>query len=241
MRTATSRPEAARVLREIVPAELNRMLGLPRHRDLQDGLAQRAVWARQWYGRHGHPYIRLQRHAIAALGSRGVLLEGGRHLPGRALADHLRRYTAHALVGIAVSAGAEVDQASAEAWGDSRPDEGFFLARLGAAVAEQLLDSAIGELCRRSEPEGETLTPHLSPGCGGWELDHQRALWKAVFPEAEGPPMRLLESGGLLPNNAMLAVAGITRQVVRASPRDACRSCRLPRCGFRRAPYGARP
>jgi hypothetical protein len=96
-------------------------------------------------------------------------------------------------------------------------------------------------MCQVSEGSHETLTPHLSPGCGNWELEHQRTLWTAIFPDGDLGPITLLDSGGLSPKNSILAAAGVTRLAVSASPFDACRSCTLERCGFRRAPYRTAP
>jgi len=231
-------PDAAQLAREIGAGEFNRVLGMPRHRELEGDLAERAAWARAWYAEQGTPFVRVEQHAVTEPSADTVLLADGRRLAGRALADHLRRYGAHALAAIAVSAGAELDVASAALWQEGRPDEGYFLERFGVAVVERLLFRTTLEFCQRSGQAGETLTPHLSPGCGGWELAQQHALWSLIYAEGERAPVALLESGGLRPKNAILAVAGITRMAVNHSPFDACRSCSLDRCGFRRAPYG---
>lgn len=229
--------DPAQVVREIEPAEFNRVLGMPRARELDGMLAERAEWARAWYAQHGRPYLRGRRHGIVELTADIVELEGGQRFASRAFADHLRRWDAHAMVGMAVSAGVEVDEASAEMWRDGRPDEGYFLERLGVAVVERLVHTATLRLCQAALGVNATLTPHLSPGCGAWELEHQQLLWATIFPNGELGPIRLLESGGLIPKNSVLAAAGVTRRPVAASPLDACRSCHLERCGFRRAPY----
>ncbi len=229
--------DPAQVAGEIDPAELSRLLGMPRERPLEGLLAERAEWARDWYARHGKPYLTARRHEIAAIDQDAVRLEDGRTFPSRALADHLRRWEAHGLVGLAVSAGVEVDEASAAAWSEGRPDEGYFLERFGVAVVERLVHTATLRLCQAAEGGDATLTPHLSPGCGSWELEHQRLLWDAIFHDGALGPIRLLESGGLTPKNSILAAAGVTRRAVAASPLDACRSCDLARCRFRRAPF----
>lgn len=238
MTVATFHPDAGELAREIDAEELSRLLGLPRHRELDGELAERAAWARAWYAERGTPYARVHRYAIVELAEQSVLLEDGRRLSGRGLAEHLRRYQAHGLAAIAVSAGDAMDAACAALWREGRPDEGYFLERLGAAVVERLLLRTTLEFCQRAELAGETLTPHLSPGCGRWELGEQHALWGLLFPDGEPGPMTLLESGGLTPKNSILAAAGLTRRAMTHSPSGACRSCGLAHCGFRRAPYG---
>ncbi len=238
MTVTVVRPEAAEVAAEITARELNRVLGMPRERELEGDLADRAAGARAWYAAHGTPYVRVYRYDLADIVFEGVTLSNGQRLAGERLAEHLRRYDAHAIAAIAVSAGVEVDDASADAWQEDRPDEGYFLERFGVAVVERLLFRTTLDFCQQSELAGETLTPHLSPGCGRWELAQQHVLYTMLFPEAERGPITLLESGGLVPKNSLLAVAGITRGAVAHSRTDACRSCSLARCGFRRAPYG---
>lgn len=230
-------PNPAELAAQVEPREFNRLLGIPRDRELEGLLAERADWARAWYAAHGRPYLAVRRHNIAALGVDTVRLEGGVELGGRAFADHLRRYDAHGMVGMAVSAGTEVDVACEAMWREGRPDEGYFLERFAVAVVERLIFAVTLGSCQAAEASQETLTPHLSPGCGEWELSQQHVLWETIFPEATLGPIRLLESGGLHPKNSILAAAGITRTAVTASPLDACRSCRLARCGFRRAPF----
>jgi hypothetical protein len=230
-------PDAAILAAAVEPAELNRLLGMPRERELEGLVGERAEWAREWYAKNGRPYLAARRHPIIELGADFVRLEGGIELAGRAFLDHLRRYGAHGMVGMAVSAGAEVDVASEEMWRDGRPDEGYFLDRFAVAVVERLLFSVTLGMCQLAEGSSETLTPHLSPGCGDWELSQQHVLWTTIFPEGDLGPIRLLESGGLSPKNSILAAAGVTRKAVAASPLDACRSCRLSKCGFRRAPF----
>jgi len=233
----TLRLDAEQVAGEIEPAEFNRLLGMPRGRDLDGLLAERAAWARVWYARHGSPYLTARRHEIVELTIDTVRLGGGLSFVSRAFADHLRRWEAHAMVGMAVSAGAEVDQACEEMWKDGRPDEAYFLERFGVAVVERLVHTSTLRLCQAAEGGDATLTPHISPGCGSWELEHQQLLWAAIFADGELGPIRLLDSGGLMPKNSMLAAAGVTRRAVTASPLDACRSCDLGRCRFRRAPF----
>ncbi|MFI5184192.1 MAG: hypothetical protein ACHQNV_07335, partial [Vicinamibacteria bacterium] len=128
-------------------------------------------------------------------------------------------------------------------------DEAFFLDRFAVAAAEGLVGWAAAELCRGSEPAGETLLPHLSPGCGHWDLADQHRLMglltgctsddKTPSAIASLGPLSLLPSGALDPQHSVLAAFGVTRRVFAATPEDLCRSCDLDPCAFRRAPYVA--
>jgi len=61
-------------------------------------------------------------------------------------------------------------------------------------------------LCRESEPRQETLLPHLSPGCGNWDIQDQHKLMDIL---AEGKtkigPLRLMSSGALHPQYSVMA------------------------------------
>jgi len=229
--------DPAAVAAAVDPGEYRRLLGMPREGPLEGLLAERADWARAWYAEHGRPYRAARRHDLTVIDDQGVTLADGTRLQGKALVHHLRRYDCHGLVGVAVTAGPEVDRACAALWAEDRPDEAYFLERFGVAVVERLIFAATLEGCQTAESARETWTPHLSPGCGDWELAQQHTLWRAIFPDRSLGPIDLLPSGGLHPKNSLLAAAGITRGTVAPSPLDACRSCRLDRCRFRRAAY----
>lgn len=231
------KPTAAEIAAEVAPADYQRLLGLPSHRTIEGLLAERAAWAREWYAQHGQPFLQATRHAIVELGEDSVRLEADHRFSSRTLAERLRRWGAHAMLGLAASAGAAIDEACAQLWQDGKPDEAYFLERFGVAVVERLIFSATLGHCRQASGSGETIMPHLSPGCGSWDLGEQRLLWDAIFPAGALGPIRLLDSGGLEPKNSILAAAGVTHQTVNAAPADACRACDLPRCAFRRAAF----
>jgi hypothetical protein len=213
------------------PAEYARLLGWPRGRALSGELAARAEKARSWYAVHGRPFVAARRlaregiHGFSCPSFRRRLDVGG----------------AHALLALAASAGPEVDAEVDRRWAEGRPDEAFFLDRFAAAVAEHLVRAASVQGCRAAEAEGETLLPHLSPGCGGWDLADQPRLMRALFGDGPTGPLRLLDSGALAPRASVLAALGIARRPVQAAaPDHACRVCDHPRCAFRRAPHGMR-
>ena len=61
MSEATVALDPAEIAREIDPIELNRLLGMPRGRELEGDLLERAEWSRDWYARHGKPYLKIGR------------------------------------------------------------------------------------------------------------------------------------------------------------------------------------
>jgi hypothetical protein len=234
-------PSAAEAAARVGDAEYARLLLVPRARLAAGLLRERAVAARAWYAAHGSPWLVARRVEVARLDADGAALEGGAWLPGAAFAGRLVAAEGRGLWVVLATAGPEVDDASAAAWAEGRPDDGFFLERFGVAVTEDLLRGAAVALCREAEAAGETLLPPLSPGCGDWELEAQAPLWSLLAGDAAAlGPVALLESGQLRPKASVLAALGIVTRATKAavsSPRDACRACDLHPCAFRRAAY----
>lgn len=223
-------------------AEYQRLLGLPRARTLEGELAERALAARRFYAERGDPFVAARRIELAGVGAEQVTTREGLRFEGRTLAKRVREADAHALVALAVSAGPTAEAEARRLWAAEKPDESFFLDRFATAIVEQLVRWASVWTCRDAEPRGETALFHLSPGCGGWDFADQPRLF-ALLADGAGPlgPLTLLESGMLTPAHSMLAVLALTRHPVAPSPADACRSCDLAPCAFRRAPFGGRP
>jgi hypothetical protein len=238
---ATTLPASAGELAAAVPeGEYLRLLGMPRSRGLDGDLRDRASGARAWYARHGQPFVATRRVHIEVLGPASVTLETGAELRSPALAERLRAGEAHALLVLAASAGREVAEETGRLWAGDRPDEAFFLDRLAVAVAERLIFWASAALCRASEPTRETLLPHLSPGCGHWDLADQHRLMSLLTGEAGGTvlgPVQLLPSGALHPQHSALAALGVARRPFANTPEALCSSCDLDPCAFRRASH----
>jgi hypothetical protein len=239
--------------------EYLRLLQLPRSRPLEGDLRERAEGARGFYAAHGRPFAAARRAGLRDLGSATVALETGDVFESQPLADRLRAGEAHALLALCASAGLEVAEEAARLWAADRPDEAYFLDRFAAAAAERLVFWAAGSLCRASEPKGETLLPHLSPGCGHWDIADQHRLMRLLTgPPGPGPaapsprnaepegapgavlalgPVSLLPSGALRPPHSVLAAFGVTRRASVRAPEDLCRACDLHPCAYRRTPY----
>ena len=236
--------------------EFRRLLGIPRGREMAAEIGERVDRARRWYAEHGRPFAAARRVGLREAGPDTVTLETGEVIDGAALAERLRAGEAHAMVAVAVSAGPEVADEAAKLWADDRPDESYFLDRFAAAVAEHLVWWTSAALCGDATAAGEGLLPHLSPGCGRWEISAQQQLM-ALLTGAPVPPTRtlpsparvepasapvlgpltLLESGALRPQHSLLAALGVTRRAIVATPESSCRSCDLARCRYRRARY----
>jgi hypothetical protein len=237
-------PSAAELAAAVAERELLRLLGLPRGRPLEGDLRARAEAARAAYVGHGRPFVAARRVGLAGLSASAVRLEEGTELRSPALAEALRASAGHAVILLALSAGRDVAAEASRLWTAERPDEAYFLDRFAATATEALLLQASSALCRAASPEGETLLPPLSPGCGRFELGDQPRLLRLLGAVPAGDerlalgPIELLPSGALDPPHSLLAAIGVTRQARAATtPEDLCRACELDPCSFRRARY----
>jgi len=234
--TAIRAAAGRRVAAGLPEREYRRLLQWPRGRGLPQEVRVRMQAAREWYARHGRPFLAARRAGVTATDAATVKLESGLVLHGRTLAAGLSGAEAHAVAVVVASAGQEVAAEAARLWAAGCPDEAYFLDRLAAGLAEVLLARAASDLCRELTPQGEHLLPHHSPGCGDWDLADQHCLME-ILGDAAGPAT-LLESGALRPQHSVLALFGITRRASgTASPVSACRRCDLEPCAFRRMPF----
>jgi hypothetical protein len=227
----------AELARAISTDEYKRLLGLPRSRELEGELLDRAQNAREWYANHGDPFVACTTVPVKDISTPVVRLSGGTELTSSQLSERLRAGEAHALVVLAATAGIAVADEVAKHWAKDRPDEAFFLDRFAVAVTEQLIQWSSAFLCRASEKSNETLLPHLSPGCGHWDLADQHRLMALLTSDAQLGPLKLLSSGALHPQHSIIAALGVTHRKFSATPRDICRTCDLDPCAFRRAPF----
>jgi hypothetical protein len=227
------------VAAQVSPEEYARLLMIPRHKLLQEDLAERARGARQWYAAHGRPWIGARRVDVARIDAAGVTLASGDAFAAPALAERLRAAGSHAVVAVAATAGASAEAEYKRHWAEGRPDEGFFVERFAVGVTEQLVRSAAVWACRTASTAGETALFQASPGCGSWPLEEQGRLMTLLSggPSATVGPVTMLPSGGLVPAHSVLALIGLTRRAVAPTPADACRGCDLHPCAFRRAPF----
>ena len=174
-------------------------------------MASLASNARQWYQRHGTPWIHTTWRKIRNIQGDSVWLSDGTELKSPRLARGLEEVEAHTVVVGTFSAGAQVDEEIDRRWKEDRPDESLFLHAYAVAICEHLRASGARWLRDQVGKSGSTVLPHYSPGYEGWALSEQAALF-SVCHEAEGSPIRVLPSGGLSPTRSTLAAFGITRQ-----------------------------
>jgi hypothetical protein len=106
-------------------------------------------------------------------------------------------------------------------------------------VTEQLVRYAAIWACRGAAAQGETALFAASPGCGSWPLEEQAKLMRVLAGNGQAGvgPVRMWPTRALSPAHSVLALVGLTRRQVAPTPADACRSCDLTPCSFRRAAY----
>lgn len=234
--------EGSDLAASIAPREYNRLLQMPRERELESPLLERAEGAKKWYELHGHPFVAARRVEIQPIVSSDQqevqVCDPKITFLSSALARRLQAGQAHALILVAASAGPEVAEEVARLWSAELPDEAYFLDRFAVGITERLLLWTSATLCRASENSRETLMPHLSPGCGSWDLNDQHKVWHLLAGSGtELGPLRIMESGALHPQHSVVAAMGVTHRNFSSTADQLCRSCDLTPCAFRRAPY----
>jgi hypothetical protein len=223
---------------EVADAEYRRLLGYPPEASPGERSCELAAWAREWYARHGKPWIYAREAAALRLESGAVEIEGVPFHAGR-LRTALQQAEAHTVVLAAASAGPEAEEEARRLWLDARPDEYFFLEIYASAVVEHLVALAGARLCAWADENGLAVLPHASPGYSQWDVAEQPALLRLIGPGLPSP-LGALDSGALFPKKSQLAVFGVTRAVdrtVRLTDLVPCRQCALPNCQYRRLPY----
>jgi hypothetical protein len=227
---------------DVAEAEYRRLLGYPLDAQLSERACELAARTREWYARHGRPWIYAREAATLDLASGAVEIEGVLFHSSR-LRTALQQAEAHSVVLTAVSAGLEAEEEARRRWLDAKPDEYFFLEVYASSVVEHLIAVAGAHLCEWADGKGLAVLPHASPGYSQWNVAEQPALLRlfrrsgaVAFPG----PLEALDSGALVPKKSQLAVFGITRAVdrtARLTDLIPCRQCALPNCQYRRTPY----
>jgi hypothetical protein len=225
---------------DVHPAEYTRLLGYPRGWSL-DGRAQElGDEAREWYFRHGRPWIYGRGVEGIRIHDGAVVVDGVRFNSSR-LSTMLAAAGADRAFLVGVSAGPELEEEAQVRWRDGKPDEYFFLEVFGSAVVEHLVTMTGARLCAWAEGEHAAVLPHYSPGYTEWTIDEQSKLLDVIrSPRPGAVPLEVFDSGMLRPKKSLLAVFGVTRHVDRVRPLtelSPCESCSFVPCQYRRAPY----
>src|SRR5579864_6771624 len=92
---------------EVQEAEYLRLLGYPRDHQPGDRVRELMAWARDWYARHGRPWVYL-REAALQNDAAGLRLDGV-EFGSRRLQEHFHRHDVRAAMLVAVSAGRECE------------------------------------------------------------------------------------------------------------------------------------
>jgi hypothetical protein len=224
---------------QVEPAEYLRLLGYPRGYVVGERSRELADEARQWYGRHGRPWIYARQTECLEISNGSVRIDGVPFASPR-LQTTLRKAEAHSAFLVAAGAGPEAEEQAHRLWREEKPDEYFFLETFASAVVEHLFTAAGARLCAWAEEHGMAVLPHASPGYGQWDIAEQASLLRLVQSTGHALPGRLdaLASGALLPKKSQLGVFGLTRyasRVRRLTDLVPCHNCSFDPCQFRRA------
>ncbi len=235
-------PVPADLARRVTEESYARLLGYPDGRLPGGRVAALADRSRRWFARHAAPWSFARPLVLGRIAGARVPLADGPTFTSRRLAERLGEIAADRLVAAVVTAGSEVDVASARLWREDRPDEAYFLDRFGAAVAVHL-GAWTGEHLRALAAAGGLgLAPGYSPGYDGWPLGDQVELAGCLTRSRAGDrdplpgPLRVLDSGMIEPRSSLLAVFGVTADRAaseRQWRRHKCSWCSLARCALR--------
>lgn len=225
---------------DVPESEYKRLLGFPAEYEFSGRVRELVDWAREWFGKHGRPWI-FGIEVPIELFSDGLRLNGTTFAATR-LREQFIAAQADRAVLVAVSAGKECEEKAHELWVEGKPDEYFFMEMFGSAVVEQLVTSTGARICGVAEENGMMVLPHYSPGYSGWDTAEQNRLFEAIREKADVLPGELcvLDSGMLKPKKSLLAVFGITRHVERMRQFEnlmPCENCSFSPCQYRRVPY----
>nr|MBA3297496.1 hypothetical protein [Acidobacteriota bacterium] len=224
----------------VQPAEYTRLLGYPAGWILGDRARELADSARNWYARHGHPWVYARQAGVLRTGDDTIVIDGVTFSSTR-LRNTLHAAGAHSAFLVAVSAGPELEQEAQVRWREEKPDEYFFLEMYGSAVVEHLVMMTGARLCAWADTDDSAVLPHYSPGYSEWSIEEQPNLLELIGrTRRDAIPLELLDSGMLRPKKSLLAVFGLTRhtdRVARLSDLSPCENCSFVACQYRRSPY----
>ena len=225
---------------DVQPAEYTRLLGYPAGSALSDRSKELADWARDWYARHGRPWVYARQAEALSIGDDGIVMDRVT-FSSVPLRNTLHAAGAHSAILVAVSAGPDLEEEAQARWREEKPDEYFFLEMYGSAVVEHLVTMTGARLCAWADADGSAVLPHYSPGYPEWSIEQQPDLLALIGRTRQDPlPLELLDSGMLRPKKSLLAVFGVTRHVDRVrrlTDLSPCENCSYAPCQYRRSPY----
>ena len=236
METHDSHPQYA-----VPEAEYLRLLGYPPGHEPGDRVRELIGWARDWYARHGRPWVYLREAVLqneaATLRLDDVVFNS------RRLQEHFRQHAVRGAMLVAVSAGQECEEHARQLWAEGKPDEYFFLEMFGSAVVEDLVARTSGRICDLAAHQGLMAVPHYSPGYSGWDVVEQGRLFELIAGRMSRPfpaPLEVFASGMLRPKKSLLAVFGLAASAGRTPAEPGatpCENCAFSPCRYRRTAY----
>ncbi len=230
----------------VLPEEYVRLLGFPRGWQLEGRSLELADWARDWYAKHGRPWIYARQGNSFEISGDSICIDGTTFTSKR-LRNTLQQAEAYSVALVAVSAGPEAEEEGRRRWVDEKPDEYFFLEIFASAVVEHLVTSAGARLCDWAENHGMAVLPHYSPGYPEWDIREQPRLLELMQKTRKQPfpaNVEVFDTGMLRPKKTLLAVFGLTRhtdRLRRLTELVPCENCSFGPCQYRRAPYRRAP
>src|SRR5664279_1730823 len=117
-------------------AEYRRLLGYPARHVLEGRARELADWAREWYAKHGRPWVYARQTDGVEVTADALRIDGAAIISKRLHEQWVDARTSAAML-VAVSAGKECEEKSRELWQEGKPDEYFFLESYGSAVVEK--------------------------------------------------------------------------------------------------------
>ena len=219
--------------------EYTRLLGYPPGRLLKGDATIFGQEARSWCDKNARPWARartlevleLRDHEVAWR-SPDVGLSGVFHSTD--LANRLTHARAHALIAVAVSAGAEVDAKVHRLHKSGAFVDASFLDRYAAALAEWVAAEVGRSLAEAVQPDRGTVLTSRSPGREDWDLRDQAQLFASLG--IESADVEMTDGGMLRPVNSLLTTFGITRDKLTLGQLGTipCETCTWSPCRFRR-------
>ncbi len=230
----------------VQPAEYKRLLGYPKDWVVRDRARELVDWARDWYMKHGQPWVYARQADSLRIHDDGTIEIDGTSFASTRLLKTLRDADADSAIVVAVGAGPEIEEEASRLWKDEKPDEYFFLEVYGSAIVEHLITVTGAKLCGWAEARDMAVLPHYSPGYPEWPIDEQARLLDVINQGRRLSPISVdvLESGMLRPKKSLLAVFGLTHRVERVNRLTdlvPCQNCSFTPCQYRRAPYRRAP
>jgi len=227
------------ILTRLDPAELARLMQMPINALEQEPTRSLLNEARRHFSDIAAIWsTRTSPVAVSRLEEEVIELEDGSVLNSRLLARRIAKARAEAVIAFAVTAGAQVSQATGALWADD-PHRAYMLDVLATAVVEHLVRDGREALVLRYAGHGLQPAFSLSPGHVGWTLEDQSTVYKLLRARCDERdwPLALHESGCLEPVKSQIGIFALTAAPVSGDAAEVCRACALANCSFRRAEY----